>query len=713
MTSTFGSLNIALRALQSMQRSIEVSGHNIANAATPGYSRQKALLVASDPYSVPAVNQSVSLGQVGTGVNVVKVQRFRSDFLDSQVRNETSLLKGWEARRDVLQQIEVTLSEPSDTGLNSDLSAFWAAWHELATTPDSSAARAQVAETAARLSASLRGAHRQLSDLQSNLDNRIPMQVASINDLAHRIADLNRTIRDVEAMNQQANDLRDQRGQLLHELVSLVDVDAYESETGSLMVSMGGKLLVMDQVVSDIAVEQDQANDMRNRIVWADSGAPVKIHGIPLEGGLSPIAGEQLAGELGGTLIARDLILPEKMTQLDDMANALISYVNGLHQIGFGLEGAVGSELTGASTVPGTVNGFSLSPPWPGSGGLPGGTYHVEIRDDANTLEFRLVDSAGNPMEILDSAAGDGSLTNGWQALDLVDGTSFDTGRGLVIDFAPLADHDLGAINTNMNVGRFTLSSVPQGTPELPTDTYYVEMRDNSGTWEFRLVDSVGNPAQIYDNSAGDGSLSGNWQAVPASLTFDTHRGLTIEFTGGPYLGTLFGGVPLPANVGYTARGTQIGTRGEGAASVDIGNFFAGSGARDIAVSDYITANLNRIAAAAGADSPGDGSIALQIARLASATVLNGGTTTIGDHYRAIISNLGQEAQQADVMTGNHELLVQHLETRQEEIAGVSLDEESVYLLQYQRTYQAAARVMTTMDEMLDKVINGMGLVGR
>ena len=104
---------------------------------------------------------------------------------------------------------------------------------------------------------------------------------------------------------------------------------------------------------------------------------------------------------------------------------------------------------------------------------------------------------------------------------------------------------------------------------------------------------------------------------------------------------------------------------------------------------------------------------ALEIARLADAAVLSGGTTSIGDYYRVVVAELGQEAQQANVMANNQDLLVKHLEGRQEEISGVSLDEETVYMLQYQRTYQAAARMMTTVDEMLEKVINEMGLVGR
>ena len=719
MLSSFGSLNTALRALQAMQQSIQVISHNVANAATPGYSRQKTILAPGTPYSLPATNQYLPFGQVGTGVVIQGVQRFRSNFLDSQIRNEKVTQQGWEVRQGVLQQLEVIFNEPSDTGFNSRLNTFWAAWQTLATSPDSAAARALVAETTLELAAVMRDTDRQFGDLQADLDDRVALQVDQINNLARRIADLNKTIREVQGTGQQPNDLRDQRDQLLTELAGVVDVEAYETDSGSMMVSLGGNLLVMDHVVSEIAVEQDPTNGMLNRLVWADSGAVVQLAGIPLEGGLTAQAADRLSGELGGALVARDLILPEKMAQLDDIAAALIENVNALHQTGFGLSGSAGGGVGGTTTVPGTVDGFSTTAPWSGLTSLPDGTYYVEIRDNNNSLEFRLVDSTGNPVDIDDATQPGTTTTNAWQSLDLVDGTSFDTGRGLVIDFSVISDHSLSSANTNVNVGSFSLSGVNQGTAELPSDTYYTEVRDNGGVWEFRLVDSAGSPAQIYDAVANDGSLTDNWQAIPGTpFSFDTGRGMTIQFTAGPYVEAVQGGSPTPppipaANVAYTARGTQVGTMDNGAASVSIGSFFTGTSARDIDLSDYIKEDYNRIAAAAAADSPGDGSVALAIAQLESAAVLNSDTTTIGDYYKSVITALGQETQQAEVMSANQALLVEHLETRQEAVAGVSIDEESVNMLQYQRTYQAAARVMTTVDEMLDRVINGMGLVGR
>ncbi|RMF03595.1 MAG: flagellar hook-associated protein FlgK, partial [Chloroflexi bacterium] len=104
---------------------------------------------------------------------------------------------------------------------------------------------------------------------------------------------------------------------------------------------------------------------------------------------------------------------------------------------------------------------------------------------------------------------------------------------------------------------------------------------------------------------------------------------------------------------------------------------------------------------------------ALLISRLANAQVMNSGTTTLSEYYRAGIAELGQQAQQSVLMVENQDLLVQSLEERQEQISGVSLDEETTNLIQFQHAYQAAARVMTTVDGMLDTVINRMGLVGR
>jgi len=140
--------------------------------------------------------------------------------------------------------------------------------------------------------------------------------------------------------------------------------------------------------------------------------------------------------------------------------------------------------------------------------------------------------------------------------------------------------------------------------------------------------------------------------------------------------------------------------------------FFTGSGASDIAVNPDLVADPSQVQAGTGG--PGDGSTALGIARLATTPVsIDGQMTTLGEWYNALVTRLGTDIEQAKAMTANQQSLVNHLKTNREALSGVSLDEEAANMVRYERAYQASARVMTAMDEMLDRIINGMGVVGR
>ena len=141
-------------------------------------------------------------------------------------------------------------------------------------------------------------------------------------------------------------------------------------------------------------------------------------------------------------------------------------------------------------------------------------------------------------------------------------------------------------------------------------------------------------------------------------------------------------------------------------------DFFQGTDASDIAVAEPIRDDLDNIAAASEPDAPGDGSHALDIAALADQPLMPQGTTP-GSFYNTMISLLGVEVQHADAVARNQTVLLQHLGERMDSISGVSLDEETLKLVSSQKAYEAAARVITAMDEMLDRLINNTGLVGR
>jgi flagellar capping protein FliD len=242
----------------------------------------------------------------------------------------------------------------------------------------------------------------------------------------------------------------------------------------------------------------------------------------------------------------------------------------------FVIGGTGARAVSDASPVLNTVSAFGTAAVRSGQTELSHGSYHVEIRDHHNTLQFRIVDEHGVAVSV--DVAGDAgtAMTSDWQDLSTVAGTTFDTGRGLTITFAPLSDHAVADVVTMPDtVEAITTSAVRSGQAELASGRYYVETRENgagSGEWQFRLVDATGTAVSIYDAAAADGSFTAGWQAIDAVLANDangvfvTGRGISIDFGEGPYVeGTMGAGA---AQVDYTARLTQVGTIGAGAASV-------------------------------------------------------------------------------------------------------------------------------------------------
>ncbi|NPV06676.1 MAG: flagellar hook-associated protein FlgK [Anaerolineae bacterium] len=598
MPGTFTGLETALRSLRAHQRAIEIVDHNIANVNTEGYSRQKAILTTTPPYTVPSLNREQYVGQMGTGVQVQQVYRYSSGFLDAQMRQELPRLHRWEVLSEGMRQIEVVFQEPSDTGIAAALGRFWQSWAELASLPEDLAARTAVTEAASNLAFALRDADSRLRDLRSDMDLQVRQTVTRINDIAVEIAALNEPISRVLAFGDQPNDLRDQRDLLLDELARLVNINCYENQDGTVTVDIGGHSLVMGNNFSQLVARPDSTNGMLAKVVWVDSGTPLTVSGVPLEGALDPSRASLVGGRLGGALYVRDVVVPGHLDALDAMAEGLISALNQLHATGYGMPDSSatppdrpGSALGAATLDPlGPVTQVLVNPTaYPPEIGLGAGRYSVVVRDNGGTLEFQVQDWAGRPVSVKD-VSGSGT-TSDWQALALVMGSVYDSGRGFALDF---------------------------------------------------------------------GGLSGV-------------EGVVAEFE---YL-----------------------------------NFLSGARANEIDVSAWVRGDPMNVAAACSGDATGDGALALAISRLRTTAVI-GGEASVDDYYAAVITELGLATRQAVAMTANAQNVVEHLQRRKDEVSAVDLDEETVNLILYQRAYQAAARVMTAVDEMLDRLINGTGRVG-
>ncbi|HEY8448926.1 MAG TPA: flagellar hook-associated protein FlgK [Bacillota bacterium] len=322
MRSTFFAVEIARRALWANQRAMDVTAHNVANANTPGYARQVAELQATPPQPLGTPG-AITAGQVGTGVTVGRIESLRDRFLDQQVWTARSDLESWALRRQVYEQIEVILQEPSDAGIRGALDRWWDAFSVLANDPESSASRNLVLERSQALVATFQTIDRQLAAMEDELADALSSRVRAVNDLAERIAALNQRIAGIESSGQRANDLRDERARLIEELSKHVDVKVRETERGHLRVTVGGVDLVGEAGARSLTLTD------KFQLQWSSDGTEVELR----------------AGAIFETLNQLRQILPGYRDDLREMAQTLSEAVNNIHAAGYGLDGTTGEPF--------------------------------------------------------------------------------------------------------------------------------------------------------------------------------------------------------------------------------------------------------------------------------------------------------------------------------------------------------------------------------
>ncbi len=321
--SGFVTLEVLRRALAAQQRAMDVTGHNIANVNTPGFTRQEVVLASQPPPG--SLSRFGTTLLLGSGVRVVTRRQARDAFLDRQLRQARQSSAEWKARADFWAQVEAVFPEPSDSGLGELLARFWNAWQEVSLNPESLAARTSLVQQAQVLTDAIRQAAERLDQVRHHLDAVAAARVARINQIARELAGLNTQIARLELSGQRALDLRDHREQLLGELEELVDVTYTETETGELLVYLQGRELVgPGGRTTEIRVQEPSPGGV-HMFEWPD--------------------GQDLAvrrGELAAVLQARDEYVPGLQLRLDELALTLAQEVNSWHRQGYGLDGITG-----------------------------------------------------------------------------------------------------------------------------------------------------------------------------------------------------------------------------------------------------------------------------------------------------------------------------------------------------------------------------------
>lgn len=402
MPSLEGLLSIARTAIISQRAAMDVAGHNIANAETAGYTRQRVQLTPTTP-------ESSALGIFGTGVAVTTVLRLREALLDQQVRQQAAPAAGFSTRSSLLGTIEGVFGEPSANGLASSLDAFWNSWSDLASDPSNSTAKTVVQQRGAAVAATFNRYANQLADLDTSTRSGIADTIGTVNRLASQIAAVNAELLPAEAGGNTANDLRDARDQLIDKLSQLIPVSVIDRANGSDQVMIGGMPLVDGASAKSLTL---------------GNGVPLTV---TITGDSDTL--RSLGGKLGATLDVVNTDLAAARVGLDTLASSLIAEVNALH-------------ATGWSPPSGAAGNWNPAAPPTGSGILffdatPVNTTARNIRLSAPVAANAAAVAAGSML----NAAGDNSVALGIGGLRdfaaTAPGSSFGAGyRSLVASVA-------------------------------------------------------------------------------------------------------------------------------------------------------------------------------------------------------------------------------------------------------------------------------------
>jgi flagellar hook-associated protein 1 FlgK len=331
--SLTSALNIGRSGIAANQAALEVAGNNLANVATPGYTRQSSVLRAATPIEISPGNF------LGTGVRIESIIRNIDIALEGRLNTATADQSAAETRYELLTQIESIYNDLSDTGLSSRLSEFFNAWSELANNPSDASLKTMVVQQGSTMASYMRSVHQDVVSVRNQLDESIRDEITNADSLLQQIADLNGQISSYEGGSGSANSLRDARDQLIRELSEMVDVSTVIQDSGATDVFLNGTPLVIGAINRGIDVEftSDNASQMVVNIRVGEDGTYLNPQ----------------SGSMGSLIDTREQDVIHAIDTIDTFIGSLIYEVNRVHSQGQG--DSLFSTVTGTYTLADTT----------------------------------------------------------------------------------------------------------------------------------------------------------------------------------------------------------------------------------------------------------------------------------------------------------------------------------------------------------------------
>lgn len=733
-------LSIGATALNAAQLGLVTTEHNIANASTEGYNRQRI-------GQAPNIALATGAGFIGQGTHVETISRVFNQFITNQVNQSQTVASELETYYDQVALIDNMLADPN-AGLSPALQDFFRGVQTVAASPASAPARQALVSSSEALVSRFQGIESRLSELYESVNGQLQSTVGGISSLAAQVAELNQRIVVAEAaVAQPANDLLDQRDQLIGELNKLVRVSTVAESDGSLSVFIGnGQQLVVGVRPNTLQFVPSAADPERFTVAWSNGTSAQELPESIITG-----------GSLAGLLRFRSESLDKAANALGQVAASLALTFNAQHDLG--------QDLLGGAGAANIADFFTLSSPKVIANQLNTGTATVtasfvsppplRLNDGKYSLTF--VDPASAPVGVTPGyylRRADGSLAVTPPSTDLqtvlaqvsapdeavrMEDASFfaqlkasDYKLSVVSvgvpnvysltrlsDNTPLATGDISSINNLIGSTEGFVLTEQAGSLAVGDNFLIQPTREIARNLDVnalitadprRVATALPVRTEALSTNTGSGQISFEstvpgadlpTAAAPISLTFDsttnrfTVSGAASSFVlvttaSGKTLTDLSAVVPpatIPSTIPFVA---------DALVTID-GISFRIAGAPKQGDQFLLAANTGGIA---------DGRNALALGQLQTQQTMEGATTSFQSAYGKLVSDVGNKTREVRVTRDAQQKLLEQAQSAREAQSGVNLDEEASNLLKFQQAYQAAARIMDMGSRLFDEILS-------
>lgn len=649
-------LNVGSRALLANQAALQTAGHNIANVSTPGYSRQTVVLQTVQ-------GQFTGGGYIGKGVDVQTIQRNHSELLTRQSTAASAVDAGDTVRMDRLRQLQEVFSGGA-SGIGASINDMMNALSDVVSAPTDLTARSvaltRMDETAARM----RDASQRLDEIGYTVAEQLKGSMVAVNSLAKNIAGINEQIARAKGNGQPANDLLDQRDQLIRELNQHIQTSQVAADDGTVSVFVAGSQpLVLGNQAATLSIDDPidfGAGSGKKVLSFLAPGSSTKV-----ELNESMLGG----GQVAGLLRFQNNDLAEGRNLLGRMAIAISESMNTQNRLGLTLNGQPGENLFAP---------ISLGNATPSNFNTSTATMALTVTDPTalQASSYTISFTAGDAGSV--TRHSDGKVFNfDGSALPPVTVASVFSAQGLGVTLS-------GAVNAG---DQFVINSLQGAAAELqalqysPTDL------------------AAANPVNAAMGATNGGSLQlASLKATGPITQPATGSPVTIAFTAGSpatYSATVPGPPVATIATGNYVSGEKIAINGweialQGAPksgdTVTVGN------ATDSQYGDWYERDTGNASAL-----------------MALRDVPMFDNATLADGFASAMAQVGTRTQSAQFAAELSSSIAANLERDRTAVAGVNLDEEAARLIQYQQAYQASAKMIQIAQNIFDTLIQGLG----